>query len=139
MRWIRGYFDNRKKYISRFRKIVKGNKNRGSVIFEIVGMTPYILMIIGVLLIILEQILGDFQVGKIMLVLVLAYIIFLILTLGVVVKDKKLDIDRKMKVKAVLVSPLFFLTYVPCALKALLKKNITWTKVEHSKRWKEKE
>ena len=41
-----------------------------------------------------------------------------------------------MRIKTIFFSPLFFITYVPCALKALLKKDVQWEKVEHIKKGK---
>lgn len=150
VRWIKGYFSVRKKYISRFRKLIKNNSNFGSVITEIMGMKPYILMIAGALLYILNQIyyiiaIHDFNnsivlvaVSKIVLIIMLAYILFAFMTVFVVLKDKnKINLSKEMQLKAILFSPIFFATYVPCALKALFKKDVQWDKVEHSRRWNE--
>ena len=46
------------------------------------------------------------------------------------------NLNKKMQIKALFFSPLFFLTYIPCAIKALLKKKVTWEKVPHVRRWK---
>lgn len=148
VRWIKGYFSVRKEYIPRFKKIVKNNPNIGSLLTEIMGMKPYILMIIGAILYILNQIISiivihDFNhaimmvaISKIILILMLAYILFAFMTAFVVLKDKdKINITKEMQIKAILFSPLFFVTYVPCALKALFKKDVQWDKVEHSRRW----
>lgn len=145
VRWIKGYFNVRKEYIPKFRKILNNNSNLGSIITEITGMKPYILMIIGVLLYIAQQIinivLGRFLIlslYKILLIFVLAYILFSMMTFYIIYKDKdKISLNKSMKTKACLFSPLFFITYVPCALRALFKKDVRWDKVEHSRRWKE--
>ena len=147
-RWIKGYFSTRKKYIPRLRKKLKNNPNFGSLITEISGMKPYIFMIIGALLYLLNQIINLFKIHditnplfrgsfmKIILIFMLAYILFAFMTAYIILKDKdKINISDKMQIKAILFSPLFFSTYIPCALKAFLKKEVTWEKVEHTQRW----
>ena len=88
IRWIKGYFTTRRKYIPEFKKILKNNPNFGSLISEISGMKPYILMIMGILLYILNQIIILIKVknvldplfkiclAKIILVIILCYIDF---------------------------------------------------------------
>ena len=74
---------------------------------------------------------------KIILILVLAYILFSFMTAYIILKDKdKINMSYSMQLKTILFSPLFFSTYIPCALKAFLKKEIKWEKVEHTRRWK---
>lgn len=147
MRWVRGYFDNRKKYLPRFRKKLKNNANFGSLINELLGMKPYILMIIGCVLYILNQIINVFKFKKLIMVKIslfkisiiigLAYVLFALMTAFVIYKDKeKLALNKKMIIKTIFFSPLFFVTYVPCALKAIFKKTVNWEKVDHTRRWK---
>ena len=148
-RWIKGYFASRKKYIPEFRKILKNNPNFGSLINEISGMKPYIVMIIGAFLYILNQMITLIKIHnifdpiskicltKIILIIMLAYILFAFMTAYIILKDKdKINISEKMQIKTILFSPLFFATYVPCAIKAFLKKEVKWEKVEHNRRWK---
>ena len=148
-RWIKGYFASRKKYIPEFRKILKNNPNFGSLINEISGMKPYIIMIIGAFLYILNQMITLIKIHnifdpiskicltKIILIIMLAYILFAFMTAYIILKDKdKINISEKMQIKTILFSPLFFATYVPCAIKAFLKKEVKWEKVEHTRRWK---
>ncbi len=148
IRWIKGYFDCRKKYIPTFKKKVLNNPNFGSLITEITGMKPYIMMIIGALFYILQQIITIIKVWdikntlvlysilKIVLIFFLAYILFAALTMYVILKDKeKININSHIRLKTILFSPLFFLTYIPCALKAFLKKEVKWEVVEHNSKW----
>lgn len=142
MRWVKGYFTNRKEYLSRFDKSLKRNPNFGSVITEIIGMKPYILMIVGAVLYILSQIINIVKLTDVILslrnigiVLGVAYASFAIMTAVVIFKDKRIALNNKMKIKAIFFSPLFFITYVPCAIKAIFKKDITWEKVEHISKW----
>ena len=147
-RWIKGYFSTRKEYIPRFKKLLKNNPNFGSLISEISGMKPYIIMIIGAVLYILNQILTLIKIHdlsnpltklcftKIILILMLAYILFSFMTAYIILKDKdKINMSEHMQIKTILFSPLFFSTYVPCALKAFFKKEVKWEKVEHTRKW----
>lgn len=146
VRWIKGYFSVRKKYVPNFRKVLKNNNNFGSLIAEITGMKPYILMIIGAIFYIIQQIINiishkwiSWSLIKIFLILFLAYFLFSMMTFFVIYKNNKIiNLNKSMKIKASLFSPIFFLTYVPCALKALLKRDVKWERVEHTKRWHEK-
>lgn len=147
-RWIKGYFSTRKKYIPKFRKLLNNNPNFGSLISEISGMKPYIIMIIGAILYVLNQIIMLFKIHdltnpitkicftKIILIIMLAYILFAFMTAYIILKDKdKINMSESMQIKTILFSPIFFSTYVPCALKAILKKEVKWEKVEHTRKW----
>lgn len=145
VRWIKGYFNVRKEYIPKFRKVLNNNPNFGSLISEITGMKPYILMIIGAILYIVQQIINIvlhkfilWSLFKIFLIFFLAYFLFSMMTFFVIYKDKNINLNKNMKIKTCLFSPLFFVTYVPCAIRALFKKEVNWEKVEHSRRWNEK-
>ena len=148
-RWIKGYFSTRKEYIPRLKKLLYNNPNIGSLMSEISGMKPYIIMIIGAILYLLNQIIILLKIHdltnpltrlcftKIILIIMLAYILFSFMTAYIILKDKdKINISESMQIKVILFSPLFFLTYIPCALKAFLKKEVKWEKVEHTRRWK---
>lgn len=145
VRWIKGYFKTRKKYIRLFKTKLINNPNFGSLIGEITGMKPYILMIIGAILYILNQIINIFKfnkyaylfIGKILIIVILAYLLFMLMTAFVLLKDiEKINLNKKMQIKAILFSPLFFMTFIPCALKAFFKKEVKWEKVEHNSKWK---
>ncbi len=144
MRWIRGYFSNRKKYIPKFRKLInKNNPNIGTILNEISGMRPFIILIIGVLLYLLSQIINIFKgilvissCLKILVIIISSYLAFMLFTWFVINKDKDIiNLSDNQKFKVILFSPLFFLTYIPCAIKALLKKEVAWDKVKHTRRW----
>jgi len=151
IRWIRGYFSVRRKYIPQFKKILRHNPNFGSLLTEISGMKPYILMIVGAVFYLFNQIINMILVHdifhpimivsfvKIILIFLLAYLLFSLMTFYIIYKDKdKINLSKSMKIKTILFSPLFFVTYVPCAIKAFLKKEVNWEKVEHNRRWNEK-
>lgn len=143
IRWIKGYFTNRKIYLPLFKQHLKNNPNIGSIISETLGMRPYIVMIVGAILYILNQIINMFlnsniikySLIKIGLIIILAYILFSLMTLFVIAKDgKRLNLSLKMRIKAILFSPFFFVTYIPCALKALFIKDVKWETVKHNRK-----
>lgn len=113
---------------------------------EIIGVKTYIWLVIGVVLFLLYQL---YQIGTIYLIenriyklgmikvasmLFLIYIIIAFVTFTLIWKERnRLNLSRKMKFLTIFWNPFFVITYVPCALKAILKKEVTWEKVEHNK------
>ena len=50
----------------------------------------------------------------------------------IMIKDKdRITLNRDVWLRAGFFTPIFLLSYVPCALKALLKRKIKWEKIEH--------
>ncbi|MCM1052506.1 MAG: glycosyltransferase family 2 protein [Ruminococcus sp.] len=147
IRWVKGYFTNRFKYIPKFYKRIWHNPNFGSTIAEIMGMKPYILMIIGAILYILNQVIIMIKIHKlnfityiclkkIFLIIFLAYFLFMMMTFFVIYNNKgKLNLSMSMRIKTIFFSPIFFVTYIPCALKALFIKDVKWDKVKHTRRF----
>ncbi len=73
---------------------------------------------------------------KIILIILLAYFLFMMMTFFVIYNNReRLALTKKMQIKAIFFSPLFFVTYIPCALKAFFKKNVKWEKQEHTRRF----
>lgn len=146
VRWVRGYFCNRIVYIPRFIKLLKNNNNFGSIFTEITGMNPYILMVLGVISYILNQIINIIRIHdfnnsvctisliKIVLILFIAYFLFAFMTMVVILKEKNINLNKKMKIKTIFFSPLFFITFIPCAIKAIVKRKVTWDRVEHNRK-----
>lgn len=133
IRWIKGYFESRKKYIPLIKTNIKNSNNKGSMYNEVIGVKPYIYLIIGVLILILKNI---FLYTKKVLILSLSilfiYFIMTIITIFIL-KKEKLDLNTKTKIKAILFNPIYLITYIPCAIKVLLKKDIKWVKIEHNR------
>ena len=46
-------------------------------------------------------------------------------------EGNKIDLSLKMKIKVLFYNPIFMISYVPCAFKALTSKEVKWTKVKH--------
>lgn len=138
MRWIRGYFDVRKKYIPLMRKLKADDcNNYGSLVKARVGVKPIILLIIGLVLIGVDAIVWLIIKGRAWSVLEVAigfllfvYIALEILTIAVI-KSEKIKLDKRLWLKVILLNPFYLITYVPCALKALLKKDVAWVKIQH--------
>ena len=138
VRWIRGYFDARKKYIPLIRQVRHAN-NYGSLQKEIIGVWPIIFAIIGVLLVLVEVIalLAVHQmwlvVGAVILGLLLVVYLVLMIVTVMILRQEKLSFDQKTKIKTVLFNPIYLVTYIPCAIKALLSRNVQWMKIKHGK------
>ena len=142
MRWIRGYFDTRKKYIPLILKSMNNKINYGSKYSACLGVRAYVYLALGISLYVLKTlvlvILSMFKQGIpiytflifLMIILLLAYIIMMIVTIKMLKKDK-LDLNKKTKIKTIFYNPIYLASYVICALKALLKKEVGWDKIEH--------
>lgn len=129
-RWIKGFFEARKKYIPLLLK-KKINKNFSSSFHQIMGVTPYILLIIGLLGILL---INYFNVKNTIILILFVYLIMVLITSIMVLKENTyLNINNKMKIKVILYNPIFLTTYIICLFKAILNKDVKWLKIEHSK------
>lgn len=141
IRWIRGYFDARKKYIPLIRRDLRKNKeNENAKRSACVGVKPYIMIIVGMVLWALADVIAGIsraniavmflQVGMLLLA---AYIAMMIVTIVMLRREKEqLHLSVKMKRHMIWFYPLYLVTYIPCALKAMLKKNVTWVKIDHT-------
>lgn len=143
VRWIKGYFSARKKYVPLMRGVLSkqraknSTRNAGSLAKECIGVKPAILAVIGAVLVVLGGVVilgrrGEW--GWALAVVGVAFALLYIILVGVTVhilKQEKLDLARSMKIKIVLFNPLYLVTYVPCALKALLRREVVWVKIEH--------
>lgn len=143
VRWIKGYFEARKHYIKKLRQALKNKKDRknyGSIFGSVVGVIPYLIMIIGLVLYLLlsitnmiihQEIIKE-TVFRIIIILTITYLLLLLFTSYMLkLEGKKLNLTIKTKIEAVLFNPIFLLTYIPCAIKCLLVKEISWEKIEH--------
>ncbi len=138
VRWIRGYFDVRREYVAKLRKLKSRDcENYGSVVKARVGVKPVILGIVGLIMIsfglALRAVSAGWGQGVLLVVLGLMGVIYFglwILTV-VTLKSEDLGLSRKMKWKILWFNPWYLLTYVPCAMKALLTKNVKWARIKH--------
>lgn len=136
VRWIKGYFSARHKYIPLFKK--RGvESNQGSLIKERIGVKPVIWMLAGVVCLLFDDIVKlvvtrDFGMMLLSLVglLGVVYVVLMIVTIRMIGKEK-MKFSREIRWKAVLFNPIYLVTYIPCALKALFTKNVTWKRIDH--------
>ena len=143
VRWIKGYFNVRKKYSFKiFKSISKSSNNNGSKIDESIGILPYLFMVLSLCLyfvnLLLNLIISVFiknyikGILPIIIFFVVVYILLLILTIILlIIENKKINLNVKTKIKTLFVNPLYIISYIPCALQALFKKDIKWSVVNH--------
>lgn len=138
VRWIRGYFSARRIYIPQMRHCTK-QSNQGSVIKERVGVKPVIIALIGVICLLFDDIVKLFtsqniglMIGLLLGLLAVVYVVLLTITI-VMIHREKMRFTPRIKLQAILYNPIYLLSYVPCALKALLTKNVGWKRIEHGK------
>lgn len=146
-RWIRGYIDTRKKYNHELKKKIKSENcpKKGSIKIEYVGIKPYLLMVIGLVFFIVSNIVLFFinlisnnmyiyNLLSIAVLIIIIYIVLAAITFIMIKREKEyFGLTKKMKIMAVIYNPIFLLSYIPCAVKALLNPNIGWSKIEHNK------
>lgn len=137
-RWVKGYFEVRKKYINKISKSeTKNDPNFASKVNAFLGVTPYIYIIIG-LLIILFNILITKGITTFLcyltIFLLLIYLVLSIFTILMLKKEKNnLNISKSMKIKVIFYNPIFMLSYIICLLRSIFIKDIKWDKIDHNK------
>lgn len=137
-RWVKGYFEARKKYINKISKSeTKNDPNFASKVNAFLGVTPYIYIIIG-LLIILFNILITKGITTFLcyltIFLLLIYIVLSIFTIIMLKKEKNsLNISKSMKIKVIFYNPIFMFSYIICLLRTIFIKDIKWDKIDHNK------
>ena len=137
-RWVKGYFEARKKYINKISKSeTKNDPNFASKVNAFLGVTPYIYIIIG-LLIILFNILITKGITTFLcyltIFLLLIYTVLVLFTIIMLKKEKNnLNISKSMKIKVIFYNPIFMLSYIICLLRSIFIKDIKWDKIDHNK------
>lgn len=137
-RWVKGYFEARKKYINKISKSeTKNDPNFASKVNAFLGVTPYIYIIIG-LLIILVNILITKGITSFLsyltIFLLLIYILLALFTILMLKKEKNsLNISKSMKIKVIFYNPIFMFSYIICLLRTIFIKDIKWDKIDHNK------
>lgn len=145
IRWIRGYFDVRHMYNRKmFKALDKKDKNYGSKLDEAIGIVPYIFMVVGLVIwflsliffiiynLLLHNPVWKYHMLELTIYMLGIYFILFIMTLVIVILEgNKIDLTFKSKLKVLFFNPIFMISYVPCAIKALTLKEVKWTRVEH--------
>ena len=144
-RWVKGYFTSRLMYYDKLKKkLALKDSNYPSVYIALVGVKPYILLVISVILYLLNLVFRiisnsivkvniTFLLLQFFLILFLIYLVLVIFTLILLIKEKdNLRLNFKMKVKVLFYNPLFLASYVKCLYLALKNKDISWDRIEHN-------
>ena len=144
-RWVKGYFDSRRKYYPLLKeKLSKKDSNYPSVYIALVGVKPYVLLVISIILYLanlLFRIISNSIVKveiynlllQFFLIIIAIYFVLLLFTGILLIKEKdNLRLNRKMKIKSLFFNPLFLASYVKCLYLALRNKDLTWEKIEHT-------
>ncbi len=145
IRWIKGYFTVRGMYRNKMIKAIKKtNKNKASKIDEAFGIIPYIFMVIGLVIwyvsliymiiynLIIKNNLYKNLLIELLIFTFIIYLALLIMTLVIILKEgRKIDLTLKSKIKVLFYNPIFMISYIPCAIVAITKKDVKWKRVEH--------
>ena len=133
-RWVKGYFEARRKYIKKIRKSLKRKDiNYASKINAIIGVTPLITLIIGFLLLIISHVSNIKNLLiTLCIIILLVYIVLMILSYIMIKKEEdKLNI-KASKILIILYNPFFLLSYIYCLYIAITKKDLAWQEIKHT-------
>lgn len=140
VRWIKGYFAARHKYLPKFRKQSHRRANYGSIVKERIGVKPVILALVGVICLVVGLAVSLLRWADMVLLwwllvalVLVVYVILMIITI-VMIRREQFHFKPHILVLAILFNPIYLLSYVPCALKALPTKDVAWTPIEHGKK-----
>ena len=131
-RWVKGYFEARRKYIKKIRKSLKRKDiNYASKINAIIGVTPLITLIIGFLLLIISHVSNIKNLLiTLCIIILLVYIVLMILSYIMIKKEEdKLNI-KASKILIILYNPFFLLSYIYCLYIAITKKDLAWQEIK---------
>ena len=124
-RWVKGYFENRKKYnkvlIKEYAKTRDFN-----ILKEIIGIKGIILLLLGLAI----QIGFSFSFKVALYILLSIYLVLLILTIFLLIINPS-KLDWKIKYKALIFNPIFLLSYIVCLFKSF--GSVSWDVIKHEK------
>lgn len=125
-RWVKGYFENRKKYnkvlIKEYAKTRDFN-----ILKEIIGIKGIILLLLGLVI----QIGFSFSLKVALYILLSIYLVLLILTIFLLIINPS-KLDWKIKYKALIFNPIFLSSYIVCLFKSF--GTVSWDVIKHEKR-----
>lgn len=133
IRWIKGYLEARKKYMKSFKNnLFVKHFNKASIIYEYIGMKPYIFMLFSILYFVIYNII-KFKFFYILFVIMFIYFILMIITIVLLKKEKfNLKLNFKEKILVIFYNPLFILSYIKWFIKAICTKNVEWKRIDHN-------
>lgn len=133
-RWIRGYMDVRKIYIPKLKR-AKKKKNNSSIRVSLIGVWPYLFMIIGIFLFLFTELISINQpisLSFIGFILLFIYLFLVAFTGFMLYQEKgRLGLSKKSTILALFYNPIFLASYIPCAIRALFSRNLEWKRIEH--------
>lgn len=137
-RWVKGYFEARKKYINKISKSeTKNDPNFASKVNAFLGVTPYIYIIIGLLIILVNILITKGITSFLSYLTIFLLLIYLVLSIFTIIMLKKeknsLNISKSMKIKVIFYNPIFMFSYIICLLRTIFIKDIKWDKIDHNK------
>ena len=143
-RWIKGYFTVQKKYKKEKLEALKRNKKKKNVWYQIIGGIPMIalaltlLSYIGVMVgfLIYDLCAGENMymeyVSRLLYLIGAIYIFLVLFTCFLFIIDRKtIKIKKWQRFKVILFHPIFMVTYVHAAIRALFVK-ASWDRIEHT-------
>lgn len=137
-RWIKGYFEARKKYIKKIRKsICLDDFNFASKVTCFIGVRPYIYLILSILFF-LVACYFHFPLKTFLLLffftIFLLYFFLVVISFYMVKKEEnQLKIGVSKGILA-LYYPIFLFGFLVAFLISLFNKNLTWKEIKHTKR-----
>ena len=133
IRWIKGYLEAKKKYMKSFKNnLFVKHFNKASIIYEYIGMKPYIFMLFSILYFVIYNII-KFKFFYILFVIIFIYFILMIITIVLLKKEKfNLKLNFKEKILVIFYNPFFILSYILCFFKAICTKNVEWKRIDHN-------
>lgn len=124
-RWVKGYFENRKKYNKLLVKEYKKTRSF-NILKEIIGIKGIIILLIVLAI----KILSSFSVAKLIYILLVLYLSLLLFTSLLISFDDS-KVDNKLKLKSLFFNPIFLLSYIVCLFKSF--GNVSWDVIKHEK------
>ena len=142
VRWIKGYFEARKKYLKNLLKYLRfNNPNYGSIYNTLIGVWDLIFIIVGAVLLVIDQIIKMVSgtnpliiIVRVLILFIFLYFILILFTVWLLYKEEeRFNLTWSIKLKTIFLHPLLLLAYIPCAIEALLTKDLKWKVIEHNK------
>jgi len=144
-RWVRGFLQARRLYLPKLKeKHRRKQKNYGSIFSAIYTIRAYLWMVAGIVLLLgIQLIMMIYKVvqsskiwllcfERFFLVLFLLYMVLFLFTICMLyLERKRFSFTKATYLKAALFNPIFLISYLPCAIKAVFCKNLDWKKIEH--------
>lgn len=139
-RWIKGYFEARKKYLKKIRKNTNlKDINFSSKVTALIGINPIIYLVIGIVIFLIGIAIKYSIFEFICYLLMFLFIIYFVMCFitFIMLKKEKNKLNLKVsKLKLILYNPIFLTSFVICFFKAIFIKKLDWKAIPHNKELK---